>query len=143
MQTETDAKKLHPSLEYLIKKQSFIVPIIAVIVALIIGSVLIYFQGANPIGAYKTILQASLGNERGLIRTLEKTTPLILAGLAVAVALRVGLFNIGAQGQLIMGAFFATWAGFTFTNLPALIHIFVGLLAGIIAGGLWAAIAGI
>ncbi len=144
LQTESDdAKKLHPSLEYLIKKQSFIVPIIAVFVALIIGSVLIYFQGANPIGAYKTILQASLGNERGLIRTLEKTTPLILAGLAVAVALRVGLFNIGAQGQLIMGAFFATWAGFTFTNLPALIHIFVGLLAGIIAGGLWAAIAGI
>ncbi len=138
-----EEKKLNPTFAYLVSKQSLVVPVIAVLLAFLIGSVLIALQGANPIGAYRTIFEAALGSQRGLIRTLEKTTPLILAGLAVAVALRVGLFNIGAQGQLIMGAFFATWAGFTFTNLPALVHVFVGLLAGIIAGGLWAAIAGL
>lgn len=143
MSQDGDAKKLNPTLEYLVRKQSFIVPLIAVLVAFSIGAVLIYFQGVNPLNAYKTIFQAALGSERGLLRTLEKTTPLILAGLAVAVALRVGLFNIGAQGQLIMGAFFATWAGFTFTNLPMLVHIFIGLLAGIVAGGIWAGIAGL
>jgi general nucleoside transport system permease protein len=139
----TEEKQLNPTLAYLVRKQSLVVPVIAVLVAFTIGAVLIYFQGVNPLSAYKTIFQSALGTERGLQRTLEKTTPLILAGLAVAVALRVGLFNIGAQGQLIMGAFFATWAGFTFTNLPALMHIFVGLLAGITAGAIWAGIAGV
>lgn len=138
-----EAKKLHPTFGLLVRNQSLVVPIIAVLLAFLIGSVLIALQGVNPLGAYQTIFNAALGSERGLLRTLEKTTPLILAGLAVAVALRVGLFNIGAQGQLIMGAFFATWAGFTFTNLPALLHVFVGLLAGIIAGGIWASIAGL
>lgn len=143
MTLQTEEKKLNPSFAFLVKNQSVVVPIVAVLVAFAIGSILILFQGVNPLAAYRTIFEAALGNERGLIRTLEKTTPLILAGLAVAVALRVGLFNIGAQGQLIMGAFFATWAGFTFTNLPALVHVFVGLLAGIVAGALWAAIAGV
>lgn len=138
-----EAKKLHPTFGLLVRNQSLVVPLVAVLLAFLIGSVLIALQGVNPLGAYQTIFNAALGSERGLLRTLEKTTPLILAGLAVAVALRVGLFNIGAQGQLIMGAFFATWAGFTFTNLPALLHVFVGLLAGIIAGGIWASIAGL
>jgi simple sugar transport system permease protein len=76
-----------------------------------------------------------------LSETLLNATPLILAGLAVGLAFRAGLFNIGAQGQLIIGAVFAGYVGFAW-HLPVVLHVIVALVAGIIGGALWAGIAG-
>ncbi|MQA81510.1 MAG: ABC transporter permease [Streptosporangiales bacterium] len=73
--------------------------------------------------------------------TMVSATPLILAGLAVALAFRTGLFNIGAQGQIIMGAICAGYVGFAW-DLPPVLHLLVALLAGMVGGGIWGGIAG-
>jgi ABC-type uncharacterized transport system permease subunit len=79
---------------------------------------------------------------RPLTETLTVATPLILAGLGVALAFRAGLFNIGAQGQILLGATFAGWVGFSL-NLPAGIHLLAVVLAGLVGGALWGGIAGL
>lgn len=76
------------------------------------------------------------------LESLVASTPLIFAGLGVALGFRTGLFNIGAEGQLFLGALFATYVGYTFQNLPAIIHIPLALAAGFIGGGLWGYIPG-
>jgi general nucleoside transport system permease protein len=73
--------------------------------------------------------------------TLYTATPLILVGLSVGLAFRTGLFNIGGQGQLILGAMAAGYVGFTW-HLPPVIHLFVALVAGVLAGAIWGGIAG-
>ncbi len=79
---------------------------------------------------------------RPFTETLTAATPLIFAGLGLAVAFRSGLFNIGAQGQVVLGATFAAFAGFTF-HLPPVVHMVVALVFGVVAGALWAGIAGV
>jgi general nucleoside transport system permease protein len=75
--------------------------------------------------------------------SLVQTTPYIYAGLAVALGFRVGLFNIGAEGQIFMGAAAAAWAGYTFTGLPVYIHLPLALLFGALGGGIWSFIPGL
>jgi simple sugar transport system permease protein len=87
-------------------------------------------------------MQGSLGDIKAFGRTLEKTTPLVLSGLAVAFAFKAGLFNIGAQGQLLFGAIVAALVGFGVKGLPAAIHVPLALIAGAITGGIYAAIQG-
>jgi simple sugar transport system permease protein len=70
-------------------------------------------------------------------RTLQKATPLIFGGLSVALAFRAGLFNIGAQGQLLVGSLAAAAAGFGLEGLPPALHLPVALLAGMVTGGIW------
>ena len=76
------------------------------------------------------------------LESLVATTPYIFAGLGVALGFRAGVFNIGAEGQIFVGAIGATWAGYAFTGLPAIIHIPLALLAGALAGGFWGFIPG-
>ena len=83
---------------------SWLIPIIAVLVALFVGGILIKLQGLDPIVAYRSLFKSAFGSLEGIGVTLAKATPLVLAGLAVAVGLRAGLFNIGAQGQLLSRA---------------------------------------
>ena len=113
------------------------IPLLAVALGVILGAVLMLSVGANPFEAYKAMLEGALGGADQFGRTLEKATPLVLGGLAVAFAFKAGLFNIGGQGQLLLGASFAAWAGFTF-DMPAIIHIPFALLVG----GLAAAVLG-
>ncbi|NMB00825.1 MAG: ABC transporter permease [Firmicutes bacterium] len=122
--------------------QEIMVPLVAVILALLIGSAFILFVGENPINAYGILFKESFGSMRNLATTLQRATPLMFTGLAVAFAFRAGLFNIGAEGQLYIGAFAAAWVGFTFTNLPRLIHLPLAIVAGMLGGALWAAIPG-
>jgi simple sugar transport system permease protein len=120
-----------------------ILPVVAVVAALAIGAVIIAISGADPLQAYAALLEGAVGRSRAIERTLEKATPLIFGGLAVALAFRGGLFNIGAQGQLIFGAIFAAFAGFAITGLPAAVHIPLALLVGALMGALWGAIPGV
>jgi simple sugar transport system permease protein len=87
------------------------------------------------------LLQGALGGWRPISETLTLASPLICGGLAVSLAFRAGLFNIGAQGQLIVGALCAGWVGFTW-HLPIVLHAIVAVLAGILGGALWGGIAG-
>ena len=120
-----------------------IVPVVAVLIALAIGAVIIAISGANPLEAYAALLRGGLGNARAIGRTLEKATPLIFGGLAVTLAFKGGLFNIGAQGQLLFGAIVAAYVGFAVQGLPPIVHIPLALLAGAWMGAVWAAIPGV
>ena len=93
--------------------------------------------------AYLALLQGSLGGIPQLSETLVSSTPLILTGLAVAVPLRAGLFNIGAEGQLVAGGMVAGLVGFGLTGLPMAVHLPVALAAGIVAGGLYGFLPGL
>ncbi len=88
-------------------------------------------------------LRSIMGAVRGPSDSLVQSVPYIFAGLAVALGFRAGLFNIGAEGQIGIGWMAAVVVGFSFTNLPAVIHLPLAILVGAIFGGLWAAIAGI
>jgi simple sugar transport system permease protein len=110
---------------------------------LLIGAIILWISGANPFAAYAALFDGALGSPEAIGRTLEKSTPLIFSGLAVAFAFKAGLFNIGGQGQLLFGAIVAAYVGFAVEGLPFIIHMPLALLAGSLAGGLWAGIAGV
>lgn len=117
-------------------------PLTAVLLAAVIGGIILITSGANPFAAYAALMRGAFGSLTAIGRTLEKATPLILGGLAVAFAFKAGLFNIGGQGQLLIGAIVAAGIGFGITGLPLIIHLPLALLGGSIAGALYAAIAG-
>jgi len=122
--------------------ESVILPIAAVLIALAIGAVLIALDGASPWTAYTALLDGSVGGPDSIARTLERATPLIFTGLAVIVGMKAGLFNIGAQGQLLTGAVFAAWVGYRF-SLPAIVHVPLAIVVGGLCGLLPAALAGV
>ncbi|HEX9086213.1 MAG TPA: ABC transporter permease, partial [Arthrobacter sp.] len=102
-------------------------------------------------GSYVALFQGSVFNPRGsgvggqfapLMETLTIATPLITAGLGVALAFRAGLFNIGAQGQIIMAGILAAWVGFAL-DLPVGLHLLLVLLAGIVGGAVWGGLVGL
>jgi len=122
--------------------RSISVPLVAVLLGLLIGAGLLLLSGANPLDAYGALLEGAFGSPVALQRTLEKATPLIFSGLAVAFAFKAGLFNIGAQGQLLIGAVVAAFIGFSIEGLPAIIHAPLALLVGGLAGALYGFIPG-
>ncbi len=118
-------------------------PLIAVVAAFVVGGILILLIGDNPIEAYRLLLGSALSWPDGIGYTLFYATPLIFTGLAVLVAFRCGLLNIGAEGQLYVAAFATAWVGITFANMTAWILLPLCFLAAIVAGGVWGAIPGI
>ncbi|MGB2965351.1 MAG: ABC transporter permease [Anaerolineales bacterium] len=118
------------------------VPIFAVLLAVLIGAIILIVSGASPIEAYAALIKGSFGDVDAFTRTLEKATPLVFSGLAVAFAFKAGLFNIGAQGQLLFGAIVAAALGFAIEGLPAYIHAPLALMGGALAGALFGAIPG-
>ena len=93
-------------------------------------------------GAYAALLDSSVNGIAPLSRTLTEMIPLLFAGLSVALAFRGGLFNIGAAGQLMIGAICAAYVGFTY-DLPTALHLPLALLAGLVGGMVWGSIAGV
>lgn len=121
----------------------FCAPIASILVALFVAGFLLLAAGVNPLQAYVEILQESLGSSYGLSETLVKATPLILAGLGVSLAFRMQIWNIGAEGQIYMGACGATWVAlFSGIENPALL-ISAMFAAAFLAGGCWAGVAGL
>lgn len=117
-------------------------PLLSIFLAFIVGSVFILMTGNSPIEAYGALFGGSLLGLNRFGETLLKTTPLIFTGLSIAFAFRCGLFNIGAEGQVVIGALFTVAAGYIFRDLPGFLLIPVILIAGAIGGGIWAAIPG-
>ena len=110
-------------------------PVLAVAIALILCSVLILWTGESVFEAYGLLLKGAFGSTFALSETLTRATPLMLTGLAAAVAFRAKFWNIGAEGQLYCGALAVTWLGTGLIELPALLMIPLLCLAGALAGG--------
>ena len=118
-------------------------PIVSVLLALIACGLVLLASGQNPFTVYHAMLTGALGDRFGFTETLVKMTPLLLAGLGVAVAFKMQLWNIGAEGQLYFGAIGATWiAVFALPHSRGLIVIPAMVAAGMIAGAFWGAIPG-
>lgn len=115
---------------------------VAILLSMLVGALLILAAGVNPLGAYWRIVEGALGGSYELTLTVRYFVPLALAGLAVAVPLRAGMFNIGGEGQVIMGAIGAAGIAI-FVKAPIYLHLPLAILAGVICGSLWGAIAGI
>ena len=171
----------HPSKPQRIRaRQTFLIPVLAVIAGLILGAILIIATDENVYAAfgrsfgsgllealkavgtaYGALLRSAFGDPARMISALQSgeelairrafnpflesltvATPYIFAGLAVALGFRAGVFNIGVEGQLFMGAAAATYVGYAITGLPAIIHVPLALLAGALGGALWGFIPG-
>ena len=117
------------------------IPFLAIFTAMIISSLVMWVAGTNPIKAYLALGEGAFGTQKAIIETLIKATPFILAGLGLALAFRGGLFNIGMEGQLFAGSAVAVFIGYS-VELPAIIHLPLALLGGMLGGALWAAIPG-
>lgn len=123
------------------------VPALAVFTALAVGAGVIQMAGGDPLLAYVGLWEGAFGSAKALSETVVWTTPYIFAGLAVALAFKGGLFNIGAEGQLAAGAVTAAWIGYALpdllrTSIPAIVHIPLAILGGGLAGAIWGGIPG-
>ena len=119
-------------------------PIVAILIALVVGDILILMFGQQPGAVYKVLLEGTWGNAYGFGQVLYKATTLIFTGLAVAIGLRAGLFNIGAESQLAAGGFAAALIGLWLPgSTPALIAILLCIVAAGIGGGLVGAVPGV
>src|ERR1044071_105606 len=131
-------------------------PLIAVIAAFIVGGIVVWIIGDSPIQTYKLLIGSAFSWPDGIGYTLFNATPLIFTGLAVAVAFRCGLLNIGAEGQLYVAAFAAAWVGLKFgapdpgntfvaqwAHLPAIVLLPMCCIAAIAAGAIWGGIPGV
>jgi simple sugar transport system permease protein len=111
-------------------------------VAFLLFGIILLISGKDPIQSYRDIFTSTLGSTYGFSEVIVTMTPLLLTALAVALPSRIGLINIGGEGQLYMGACFATWGALTFSDLPAWILLPFMAVLGMTGGGLWAFIPG-
>lgn len=120
------------------------IPLLALLTAMVLGAGIILIAGRNPVTAYLALFEGSIGSVERILDTLAESTPYIIAGLAVALGFKAGLFNIGAEGQMYAGALIAVWLGFTpaMQGLPAIIHLPLVLIGGVIGGMIWGGIPG-
>lgn len=139
--------------------QAVAIPLLAVFTALVAGALVLiltdpelweifgsveWFSASwdQISSAYGALFRGSFGSVRAVSETLVAASPVILAGLSVAVGFRAGLFNIGGEGQLLIGGMFAIWVGITFTAIPFPILALIGLIGGILGGAIWGGFAG-
>lgn len=123
--------------------QQAILPLLSVLMALALCALLVLWAGVDLVTAYSALFAGALGSRFAILETFVKTAPLVLTGLAVALAFRARFWNIGAEGQLYAGALAATWFGLTFAQTPAWILLPMLLLGSFVAGGLWALLPGL
>jgi simple sugar transport system permease protein len=122
---------------------SALMPVLAVLAALLIGAVVMALLHVNPIQAYLELIGGAFGSVSGLTQSIVKATPLLLVGLGIVIAFRANVINIGGEGQIILGALAGTWFSLTFRDWPGWLLIPATMLSGFLAGGLWGFIPGI
>lgn len=120
---------------------SGLIPTLAIFTSLIVTAGVVALSGANPIQGYVGLWDGAFGDADAIINTVVKTTPYIFAGLALTIAFRGGMFNIGAEGQFFVGSILAAWIGYSF-HLPAVIHMPLCILGGALGGATWGGIPG-
>src|SRR5512139_4049226 len=126
---------------------AMLIPLLAILTAVVVGGIIIAIVRGNPILAYAGLIQGSFGSAKALSETAVWATPYIFGGLAVALAFKGGLFNIGVEGQLALGAVATAFVGYALPdmlgfNIPKIIHLPLAILAGMLMGAFWAAIVG-
>ena len=114
----------------------------AVILALLVGAVMLQFLGANPIEAYKALFDGAFGSTNAIADTLVKATPLLFVGVGICVSFRANVFNIGGEGQFIMGALAATILALNMEAAPGWFLILTACILGFLGGAIWGAIPG-
>lgn len=119
-----------------------LVPIAAALAALVFCGIFFALTGRDPLEVYYAMFSGALGSEYGISETIVKMIPLAMCGLGIAIAFRMQIWNIGAEGQFYMGACAASWLPLTFPDLPSFIMLPGMLLLGAVAGGLWGLLAG-
>lgn len=120
-----------------------LLPVVAVLLALLVGAGVLLALGVNPFEAYAALFQGALGNVSGLTQTLTKATPLLLVGLGICIAFRGGVINIGGEGQIIVGALATTALALALRDWPGWLLLPLVLLSGAGAGAVWGGIAGV
>jgi ABC-type uncharacterized transport system permease subunit len=115
--------------------------VVSIFLGLIAGAVVLVFTGYNPLVAYYVIIKGVVSKPKYIAYTLISATPLIMTGMSVAFAFRTGLFNIGAEGQFIMGALVAALTGY-YIHLPPVIHVIFVIICAGLAAGLWGGLSG-
>jgi ABC-type uncharacterized transport system permease subunit len=120
-----------------------LVTTMTILVPFIIGAMIMLFISVNPIAAYRSLFYGAFGTLAGFGETMAKASPLLLTGVGVAIAFRCSSWNIGAEGQLLMGAIATTWLGLFFIPLPPIIIISLSLVLSFAAGGLFGFIPGL
>lgn len=121
---------------------NLLIPLIAVLLGILSGTIIMIVSGYDPIAGFSSLWNGAFGDLYYTGEVIRQVTPYILSGLAVAFAFRVGLFNIGVEGQLIVGWLAAVWVGISF-ELPKVIHLPLAILTAAVAGALWAFIPGL
>ena len=120
-----------------------LLPVLATLAALVLGAVMLLLLNVNPIAAYTALWEGAFGSSNAFAETLVKATPLLLVALGICISFRGDVINIGGEGQMIIGAIFATWVGLTFTGLPGWLVITLAMLAGFLGGAIWGGIPGV
>ena len=136
MENNSNIKKRSPLLSDAVKFS-----LLSILLGLLVGAIVLIISGNDPLTAYGAMIEGIIGKPKYIAWTIIKATPYILTGLSIAFAFKTGLFNIGAEGQFIIGALTATILGYAL-HLPAIIHIPLTMIVAGLAGGLWGAIAG-
>ncbi len=126
---------------------AMLIPFLAIVTAVVVGGIIIAIVRGNPILAYYGLISGSFGSAKALSETAVWATPYIFGGLAVALAFKGGLFNIGAEGQLAIGATCSALIGYALpgwlgVDIPLVIHLTLAVIVGMAAGALWASVAG-
>lgn len=118
-------------------------PILAVLIALLVGAIMLLLLKANPLTAYGAMVKGVFGSLFGFTQSLVKATPLLLVGLGICIAFRASVLNIGGEGQIIAGALMATWFSLQFRTWPGWALIPATMIMGFLAGAFWGFIPGI
>ena len=129
------AKASNPS-----NKKKVLCTLVAIGLAMIITSVIIAVMGHNPLNVYYSMLEGCLGTSHRIKKTIITAIPLVVTAVGIGIAFRMKFWNIGAEGQILMGGCFATFAALYFKNLPAIVLLPTMILLSAIGGGIWALI---
>jgi len=120
------------------RNKTLIITILSLLFSLAIGTIVIYICGYDIRLAYSALIKGSFGTLNSLVRTLEKSVPFIFCGLAASIAIKSGMFNIGGDGQFILGALGYTLAALFLDFLPGISHVLISCIIGVLFGTLWA-----
>ncbi|MDD7362802.1 MAG: ABC transporter permease [Peptoniphilus sp.] len=126
----------------IVNKRMLYYTVMSVFLGLVVGAIILLIVGVNPLEAYKVMILGAFGKPKYISWTIVEAVPIILTGIAVAFAFQTGIFNIGAEGQFIVGSLGAVIVGVA-VDMPPVIHAIVALLAGIVCGGVWGALVGV